>query len=85
MSEDSDKFAEQAKFFDYIYPSISRKLDDLERKLSMHPYQISDLKSQINIQNLTIDQYKKKIQRIEQMLIKLGLLGLLKNNKDDEL
>ena len=82
MSEDSDQHAQQAKFFDYIYPSISRRLDDLERKLSMHPAQLMNLKTQINFQNLTIDQYKKKIQRIEQLLIENGLIGLLKKGKD---
>jgi hypothetical protein len=78
----SDELAEvspdQAKFFDRIYPSISRRLHDLESDQKSKHYQITELKSQLKVMELTVEQYKKKIQRIEQLLIEKGLKSWIK-------
>ncbi|HHF7354124.1 TPA: hypothetical protein ACTTVN_000584 [Legionella anisa] len=69
---------DQATFFDRIYPSISRRLHDLESDQKNKHYQITELRSQVKLMELTVEQYKKKIQKIEQLLIQKGLKGILK-------
>ena len=69
---------DQATFFDRMYPSISRRLHDLESDHKNQHYQITDLRSQIKLMELTVEQYKKKIQKIEQLLIQKGLKSILK-------
>ncbi len=69
---------EQATFFDRMYPDISRRLHDLEQSDKSTHLRLVDMKSQIRIMELTVDQYKKKIKKIEQLLIELGLTNLLK-------
>ena len=68
----------QTTFFDRIYPSISQRLHDLESDQKNKHYQLTELRSQIRIMELTVEQYKKKIQKIEQLLIKRGLKNILK-------
>ena len=70
--------AGQANFFDRVYPSISQRLYDLERAQSSHANNERDFRHDIRMMELTIEQYKGKIQRIEQLLIKHGLIHLLK-------
>ena len=74
LSMDED----QAKFFDRIYPQISQRLHSLENESKIHHYQLTELRSEIKVMNLTVEQYKKKIQKIEQALIKEGLSNILK-------
>lgn len=69
---------DQATFFDRIYPSISKRLDSLETEKINNHYKTKELESEIQIMQLTVDQYKKKIQKIEQLLIKRGLMSILK-------
>jgi wobble nucleotide-excising tRNase len=69
---------DQATFFDRIYPTISQRLYDLEREQKCKHEQLNDLRSQIQLMNLTVEQYKKKIQKIEQSLIDRGLKSILK-------
>jgi len=71
---------EQVAFFDYIYPQISRRLDDLERSnvsLNNRLLAIEEERKQLL---LHVEQYKKKIQRVEQFLIEQGLIKLLGKN-----
>lgn len=72
---------EQGKFFDYIYPSISRRLDELERNHLNNYRLIVDLKSERKVMKQDVLQYKKKIQQIEQLLINNGLIHLLTKEK----
>lgn len=78
----TDEFMEmskdQATFFDRIYPTISRRLHDLESDQKNNHYQITELKSHIKVMELTVEQYKKKIQKIEQLLIERGLKSWIK-------
>ena len=78
----SDEFMEiskdQSTFFDRMYPTISQRLHDLEIDQKSKHYEITRLKAEIKVMNLTVEQYKKKIQKIEQMLIKSGLKSILK-------
>lgn len=69
---------DQAVFFDRIYPSISQRLYDLEIEQKHYHYEMVELNSKIQLMNLTVEQYKKKIQKIEQILIKRGLKSILK-------
>ncbi len=69
---------DKATFFDRIYPDISRRLHDLESEQKSVHYCMTEFRSHIKIMELTIDQYKKKIQRIEQALIGRGLESTLK-------
>ena len=69
---------DQATFFDRIYPSISRRLHDLETDQKDKHYRITELRSQIRMMELTVEQYKSKIQKIEQALIRKGLKSVLK-------
>lgn len=81
MDEERLKMREQLKFFDYIYPSISRQLDEI-RKSCEHNYQIMlEINEERKSQRELIEQYKKKIQRIEQFLIEHGLISLLRGKK----
>jgi chromosome segregation ATPase len=68
---------EQASFFDRIYPSLSRRLDDLEKADTHKTHQILELILERRELMKTIDQYKRKIQRVEQFLIENGLIKLL--------
>jgi uncharacterized coiled-coil DUF342 family protein len=76
-----EKLKEQLTFFDYIYPSISRQLDEVRQACDRNHQHLLGLEEERKTQRELIDQYKKKIQRIEQFLIELGLIELLgKNN-----
>lgn len=59
-STNEEKIRQQLTFFDYIYPSISRSIDDLKNESKSHALQIYDLKNQIKFQNENINQYKKR-------------------------
>lgn len=76
---DDKKLKDQLNFFDYIYPSISRQLDELKKSCHCNEIRIIELHHERKSQGLLINQYKKKIQRIEQMLIEHGLIDLLRN------
>lgn len=69
---------DQATFFDRIYPTISRRLHDLESDQKNKHYQMTELRSHVKVMELTVEQYKKKIQKIEQLLIQHGLKSILK-------
>lgn len=69
---------DQATFFDRIYPTISRRLHDLEADQKNKHYQMTELRSHVKVMELTVEQYKKKIQKIEQLLIQRGLKSILK-------
>ncbi|MDE1829571.1 MAG: hypothetical protein KGI25_04545 [Thaumarchaeota archaeon] len=69
---------DQATFFDRIYPTITRRLQDLEDDRKNTYFQITDLKHEIKLMKLTVEQYKAKIQKIEQALINHGLKRVLK-------
>lgn len=80
--ERDEKLKQQLSFFDYIYPQISARLSELEKNNKKIE---QELLLQINEKQnliLTIEQYKKKIQRIEWFLIKKGVIELL--GEDDE-
>jgi hypothetical protein len=68
---------EQCDFFYYIYPSISRKLDEIDKKHSYYERVLIDIKEERKSILELVNQYKKKIQRIELFLIKKGLIELL--------
>ncbi len=68
----------QATFFDRVYPTISHRLNELEKEQKNCHYRMVELKSQIRNMGLTVEQYKKKIQKIEQILIGKGLQSVLK-------
>lgn len=69
---------DQATFFDRIYPTITRRLQDLEDDRKNTYFQITDLNHEIKLMKLTVEQYKSKIQKIEQALINHGLKRVLK-------
>lgn len=77
MSEHSQKLKEQMNFFDYIYPWISREINELKNTNDTSYRLMLEMKASIGLQNEIIGQYKGKIQRIEQFLIKRGLIELL--------
>lgn len=68
---------DQATFFDRIYPSISQRLQSLEDDRKYTNFHIIELKHEIKVMNEIVKQYKKKIQKIEQLLIEHGLKNLL--------
>jgi len=75
MDYEIDK--DQATFFDRIYPSISQRLNSLEKENITIKSQMFELHMERKELNNMINQYKKKIQRVEQFLIKHGLIKLL--------
>lgn len=80
MNEETEKkLSVQMEFFDYIYPSISRQLDELRKQQDLNFRKISNLIQDKKQDKLVIEQYKGKIQRIEQFLIEHGLISLLGN------
>ena len=81
MNDEEKKLKEQLNFIDYIYPDLSRRLNDLQRESDNIVRHMFDVDSQIKNQNRIIEQYKKKIQRIEQFLIKHGFIKLLSKEK----
>jgi len=81
IDEERLKMREQLKFFDYIYPSISRQLDDIRKSCENNYRRILEINEERKAQRELIEQYKKKIQRIEQFLIKHGLINLLRDKK----
>lgn len=72
---------DQANFFDYIYPSISRRLDELEKKDNAKMHMLLEIRLERDELKKMVNQYKKKIQRIEQFLIEHGLIKLLTKEK----
>lgn len=74
---------DQATFFDRMYPQISQRLHDLEQSDKSTHMRLVDMKSHIKVMELTVEQYKKKIQKIEQLLIEHGLTKILKGKKDE--
>lgn len=74
---------DQATFFDRIYPTISQRLQSLEDDRKHMNFYIIEFKHELKFMNLTIDQYKKKIQKIEQLLIENGLKHLLTGKDND--
>lgn len=77
MNDSEEKIKQQMEFFDYIYPSISRRIDDLEKRVNRNWDNILMLNAERDQYREIIEQYKKKIQRIEQLLIEHGLINLL--------
>lgn len=76
---DDENIKQQLTFFDYIYPKISSRLDELEKDNKLLYRKQCDLCSELEINKTHFIQYKKKIQRIEQFLIENGLIKLLKD------
>lgn len=76
---DDEKLKQQMTFFDYIYPSMSRRLDELETDNRLLNDRQCRLSAELEIAKDHFFQYKKKIQRIEQFLIEKGLIKLLKD------
>ena len=68
---------EQVVFFDYIYPRMSSQLDNLTKGQESLNRRILSIEEERKYLILTIEQYKNKIQRIEQFLIENGLIHLL--------
>jgi len=65
-----------------ISSAINHRLQLLEDdKKHMNLY-IVELKHDIKLMNLTIEQYKKSIEKVEQLLIAHGLKQLLTPNED---
>lgn len=81
MDEERLKMREQLKFFDYVYPSISRQLDEIRKSCENNYQRMLEINEERKSQRELIEQYKKKIQRIEQFLIEHGLISLLRNKK----
>lgn len=77
MSDHDKKLKEQLEFFDYIYPHISRTLDEVKRQCNLNFERIVIMQEERKQEKLMIEQYKGKIQRIEQLLIEHGLIKLL--------
>ena len=83
MSDIEDKLREQMTFFDYIYPLISRRLGDIESKCeNIWRHQLR-MMEESKYEKLMIEQYKGKIQRIEQFLLEHGLIRLLGKNVNE--
>ncbi len=68
---------EQVNFFDYIYPRISSQLDNLSKEQEFLNKRMLAIEEERKHLFETIDQYKRKIQRIENFLIEKGLIHLL--------
>lgn len=67
------------KFFDYIYPSISLRLNKLESCYSSIKDELNEMRMKNNTNLEHIDQYSKKIHKIEQFIIERGLMYILKD------
>lgn len=68
---------EQVAFFDYIYPQISQRLGDLEQSNINLNYRLLEIEEERKNLLLHVEQYKKKIQRVERFIIEQGLIKLL--------
>lgn len=77
MSDHDKKLKEQLEFFDYIYPHISRTLDEVRKQCDLNFKHMVIMQEERKQEKLMIEQYKGKIQRIEQLLIEHGLIKLL--------
>jgi hypothetical protein len=73
---------EQVAFFDYIYPRMSMRLDELEKFNRSNESRLIEIQEERKHLLLEVSQYKKKIQRIEQFLIEKGLINLLGKKED---
>lgn len=78
---DEEKLKQQMTFFDYIYPSLSQRIDSLEKAVNNLNHK--NLETILQRKHLIehVDQYKRKIQKIERFLIENGLIKLL-NQKE---
>lgn len=74
---DEQKLRKQLDFFDYIYPSMQRNIDTLTSEVKNLNMENLELIDKVERLKLDVRQYKAKIQRIEQFLIKKGLIKLL--------
>lgn len=70
------------KFVDHIYLTISRQLDALTKSDRWVSHEIYELQKANKEKEFEFQQYKKKIQRIEQFLIEHGLIKLLKEHEN---
>lgn len=75
---------DKATFFDRIYPELSMRIHQLESDRNLHLNMILGLREQVYDMNNCNAQYKNKVKKIEQMLIKAGLLHLLKGDKNEQ-
>ena len=78
---DNELLKQQLQFFDYIYPTISRQIDELKKEQANINSHVLHLIEEKKYWMETINQYKKKIQRIEQFIIENGLIKLLINKQ----
>ena len=78
---DEEKLKQQMTFFDYIYPCLTRRIDRLEQSLNGMNHRLFEYALERKHLLEHVNQYKKKIQRIEQFLIKHGLIKLLKKEQ----
>lgn len=75
---------DEESFFYRIYPSISQRLNDLERDIRHLNFAGQGLRLEnMRLMEIVL-QYKRKIQNVEQFLLNQGLLDVLKSNKEKE-
>jgi len=74
---DEEKRKNQLLFIENIYPSIDKRIKDLEFEVKYLKGNISNLEREKYEEQVYFFQYKNKIQRIEQFLIENGLIKLL--------
>jgi len=76
-----EKLKEQLTFLDYIYPRMQQQMDELKHNYDSLYRRMISLEEERKSLNDTINQYKKKIQRIEMFIIEQGLIKLCERNK----
>jgi hypothetical protein len=76
LSEE-EKRKNQLLFIENIYPSIDRRIKDLELEIKYLKCNIASLERQKYEEQVYFFQYKNKIQRIEQFLIEQGVIRCL--------
>jgi ADP-glucose pyrophosphorylase len=78
-----DRLKEQLAFFDYIYPELSRRINNLESENSYNQKILNKALDETRQIKHEFKQYKNKVKRIENYFLQLGIISSLgKNIKD---